>query len=143
MAVRGRRVLVGGVALQADAVASRAQLHAVRLVAVAAGDAGREHPALLERAVVVDLVEHLPVGMIEPAREGGDHMRVREPAARYPILGETSAPRVTQAAGLDLLADERRREVALRLAGRGLAAPDDIAPLVEANGEPHLRIVAP
>ena len=63
--MRCGRVFVGRVALQADAVAGRAQLGAMRLVAIAAGDAGREHLALLERAVVVDLVEHLPVGMIE------------------------------------------------------------------------------
>ena len=54
--MRRGRVLVGRVALQADAVARKPQLGAVRLVAVAAGDAGREHLALLERAVVVDLV---------------------------------------------------------------------------------------
>ena len=65
--MRRGRVLVGRMALQADAVARKPQLGAVRLVAVAAGDAGREHLALLERAVVVDLVEHLPVGMVEPA----------------------------------------------------------------------------
>ena len=57
------RIFVGGVALQADAVTRRTKLCAVRLVAVAAGDAGREHLALLERAVVVDLVQHLAVGM--------------------------------------------------------------------------------
>src|SRR5262245_43332294 len=69
-------------------------------------------------------------------------MRVGERTARHPVLGETPAPRVAQAAGLDLLAHERRREVALRLAGRRFAAPDDIAPLVEPDGEPHLRVVA-
>src|SRR5262245_56572282 len=80
--------------------------------------------------------------MIEPAREHRDDMRVGERTARYPVLGETSAARVAQAAGLDLLADERRREVALRVAGRRVAAPHDIAALVEADGEPHLRVVA-
>src|SRR5262245_63625279 len=69
-------------------------------------------------------------------------MRVREPAARHPVLGKTPASRVAEAAGLHLLADERRREIALRLAGRRVVAPHDIAPLVEANGEPHLRVVA-
>jgi hypothetical protein len=48
----------------------------MRLMAVAAGDACREHLALLERTVVENLVEHLPVGMIEPARERRDPMRV-------------------------------------------------------------------
>src|SRR5262245_35503778 len=69
-------------------------------------------------------------------------MRVREPAARHPVLGKIPASRVAEAAGLDVLAAERRRDFALRLAGRRFAAPDDIAPLVEPDGEPHLRIVA-
>ena len=44
-------------------------------MAVAAGDAGGEHLALLERTVIVDLIEHLAVGVVEPcaqsARRGG------------------------------------------------------------------------
>ena len=65
--MRDGRVFVGRVTLQTGAVAGEAQLGAMRIVAIAAGDAGREHLALLERAVIVDLVEHLPVGMIETA----------------------------------------------------------------------------
>ena len=106
--VRDRGILVGRVTLQADAVTGRAQLRAVRLVAIAAGDAGREHLALLERAVVVDLVQHLPVGMIEPARERRDDVRVGQRPARNPVLGEFAAARVAQAAGLDLLAHAAR-----------------------------------
>ena len=139
--VRVRGVLVGGVALQADAVAGRAQLGAVRLVAIAAGDAGREHLALLERAVIVDLVEHLPVGVIEPAPERRDHVGVGQRAARDPVLRERAAAGVAEAAGLDLLANERRREVARGVAGPRIDRPRDIAPLVEADGEPHARIV--
>jgi len=75
--MRGGRILVGRVTLQADAVPGRAKFRRVRLVAVAAGDAGREHFALAERAVVVDLVEHLSVGVIEPARERRDGVRFR------------------------------------------------------------------
>ena len=140
--VRDRGVFVGGVALQADAVAGRAKFRAVRLVAIAAGDAGREHLALLERAVVVDLVAHLPVGIIEPAGERRDHVGVREPAARHPVLGKFAAARVAQAAGLDLLANEGRREVALRVAGARIAAPHDIPALVESNEQPHFRVFA-
>jgi hypothetical protein len=44
----GHRIFGGGVTLQADSVGGSAELGAVRLVAVAAGDAGREHLALLE-----------------------------------------------------------------------------------------------
>src|SRR5512144_396557 len=94
--VPGRGIFVGGVTLQADAVTRRTKSCGVRLVTIAASDAGREHPALLERAVVVDLVQHLPVGTVEPARERRDGMRVREPPPRHPILGELAAARVPQ-----------------------------------------------
>jgi hypothetical protein len=63
--------------LEADAVAGRAKLRRVRLVTVAAGEAGREHLALLERAVIIDFVAHLSVGIVEPARERRDDVRVR------------------------------------------------------------------
>src|SRR3954451_1189743 len=74
--------LVGCMALQADAVARETERGAVWLMAVAAGDPRRKHLALLERAVVVDLVLHLPVGMVEPAAERRDAMCVRKPSAR-------------------------------------------------------------
>src|SRR4051812_15430909 len=97
-AMRRGGELVGRMALQADAVAREPQCGAVRLMAVAGGDARREHPALLERAVVIDLVEHLPIGVIEPAAKRRDPMRVREPLARNPILGERAPTRMTEAA---------------------------------------------
>jgi hypothetical protein len=102
--VRDRRILVGRVALQAGAVAGKLRLGAVRIMAIAAGDAGREHLALLERSVIVDLVAHLPVRMIEPARQRRDDVRISEPPAGHPFLGELAAARVAQPAGLDLLA---------------------------------------
>src|SRR6516225_890576 len=77
MVVRCGRILVGGMALKADAVAGRAKFRGMRLVAVAASDAGREHLALLERAVVVNLVQHLAIGVIEPAGQRGDDVGVR------------------------------------------------------------------
>ena len=128
--------------LQANAVTGRAQRRAVRLVAVAAGDAGRKHPALLERAVVVDLVAHLPVGVIVPARERRDHVRVGKPPAWNPVLGESGASRVAEAAGLDLLAQQRRREVARRIARARTDRPGDVAPLGEPDQQPHVRVFA-
>jgi threonine dehydrogenase-like Zn-dependent dehydrogenase len=80
------RIFVRRVALQANAVARELQLRTVRVVAVAAGDAPGEHLALLERAVVVDLVLHLPVGEIEAAAQRGYDMRVGQPSARNPVL---------------------------------------------------------
>src|SRR3954447_5770147 len=135
--MRRGRVLVGRMALQADAVARKPQAGAVRLVAVAAGDARREHLALLERTVVENLVEHLPVGMVEPAGERRDPMRVRQPSAGDPILRERATTRVTQPAGLHLLAQHRRGEGVGRVPYAGVDRPDTIPPLVEANQQAH------
>ena len=140
--VRDRRVLVGRMTLQANAVTGRAQLRAVRLVAIAAGDAGRKHPALLERAVIVDFVEHLPVGVIAPAGERRDPVRVGKPPAWNPVLGESGAARVAEAAGLDLLAQQRRREVARGIARARTDRPGDVAPLAEPNEQPLVRVFA-
>ena len=74
--MRCGRVFVGGVTLQAHAVAGRAKLRRVRLVAIPAGDAGREHLALLERTVIVDFIAHLSVGIVESTREWRDDVRV-------------------------------------------------------------------
>src|SRR5262249_27401062 len=137
----GRRVFFRRVTLHADAVAGRAQRRRVRLVAVAAGDAGREHLALLERAVIVDLVLHLAIGVIEPAREGRDQMRVRKPPPGNPVLGELAATRMAKSAGLDLLAQQRRGEVAGGVPRLWIASPDDIAPFVETNQQTLRRML--
>ena len=112
----------------------RAKLGAVRLVAIAAGDAGREHLALLERAVVVDLVEHLPVGMIEPAAERRDRVRVRQPPARQPILGELRrGGRGTARRSRPPCAASAGAVAARGVAGLRIDRPGDVAPLVEAD----------
>src|SRR5262249_8746299 len=135
------RVFLRRVTLHADAVAGGAQLRSVRLVAVAAGDAGREHLALLERAVIVDLVLHLAVGVIEPAREGRDQMGVRKPPPGNPVLGELAAAGLAKPAGLALLAQKRGREVAGSVSRLRVAPPDDIAPFVETNQQPLRRML--
>src|SRR5215472_14087031 len=117
-------ILVGGVALQADTVARRAKFGAVGLMAIAAGDAGREHLALLERAIIVDLIQHLPVGMVKATAERRDNMGVGQPLAGHPILGKLATSCMAPAAGFDLSADEGRREVTLRISGLGVEAPD-------------------
>jgi len=132
----GSRVFLRRVTLHADAVTGGARLRCVRLVAIAAGDAGSEHPALLERAVIVDLIAHLPVGLIEPAREQRDDVGVGERAAGHPILGKRAAARVTPAAGFDLLAHRGGREVAVGVAARSVDPPD-----TEANGKTLLRVI--
>src|SRR5262249_37864734 len=130
-----RRILARRMTLHTYAVAGRAQLAAVRLVAVAAGDAGRKHLTLFERAVIVDLlnVAHLPIGVVKPACKRRDRVGIRKPAAGNPILREFAAPGVAAAAGLDLLAQHRGREIALRIAGRGIKPPRNVATLVETS----------
>src|SRR5262249_3234068 len=87
----GARIRGGGVTLQAGAVGRGAKLAAVRLVAVAAADTGREHLALLERAVVVDLVLHLPVSVIKALAYWRDHVRLGQPSAWNPCFGGLAA----------------------------------------------------
>jgi hypothetical protein len=70
------------VALGAEVVSLRAELQPMRVVAVAAGNAGRVHPALAERPVLVDFVPDLPVRKVE----------VREDELRTMRLEEASSP---------------------------------------------------
>jgi hypothetical protein len=72
------RVLVRRVALQANTIAGNTKPCAVWLMAIAAGNACREHLALLEWGIVVRLfdVADLSVGMIDAARERRDRMGV-------------------------------------------------------------------
>src|SRR6266478_5010678 len=95
-------------ALQAHAVACNTEFGGMGLVAIAAGHAGREHLALLERAVIVDLVEHLPVGMIETAGERRNRVRVGQRSSGEPSLGKLAAPGVAQPAGLDFYTQRAR-----------------------------------
>ena len=135
MAMSGGGVLVGRVTLQTDAVTGCSQFVAVRIVAIAAGDARREHPALLERAVIVDFVLHLPVGVVETMAELRNGMGVRQPLTGRPSFRELAAPRMAQPAGLDLLPQDGRCDIALWIAGRRIVAPVGISSLIEAHGE--------
>src|SRR5262249_56712830 len=96
-------VLAGARPLRAAAVGGGPQLGAVRLMTIAAGDAGLEHPALLERAVIVNLVEHLPVRLIEALPQRRDSMGVGQRAARDPVLRKAPPERMAQTARVDLL----------------------------------------
>ncbi len=129
------------VALQADRIALQNRLAAVRVVAVAAGDAGREHPALLEGSVVVDLAQHLAVGLIEAPVQRRHDMRLRQPAAGLPVLRRAAAPRMAQPAGLDLLAQRPGRCAAVRVACRRVGRPGDVAPLVQQCQKPLHRVI--
>jgi hypothetical protein len=54
---------------------------------------------------------------------------------------ETAAPGVTESACLDLLASERRSEIALRVARARVMVPNDILALVEANQQAFRPII--
>jgi len=69
-------VLVGGMTIQTNAVTGSAQLSAVGVVAIAAGHARCEHLALLEGAVIVNLVAHLPIRIVKAASERRHNVRV-------------------------------------------------------------------
>src|SRR5262245_21099703 len=142
MAVFDGLVLVGRMTLQAHAVTRSAQLGAVRLVAITAGDAGRKHLALLERTVIVDFIEHLSVRLVESPGECGDVVGFGKPAAWNPVLGKCPAARVTEAAGLDFLAQRLRPEVARSVAGLRVDKPSDVAPFIELHEQSHARVVA-
>ena len=100
----------------------------------------RQHLALLERAVVVDLVEHLTVGMIEPAGKWRDEMRVGQRLSGNPILGKFRAARVAKAAGLDLLAEHRRRIVTRSIAGFRIDRPGNVAAFIKPNEQTLVAI---
>src|SRR5262245_22172811 len=136
-----RRILGGGVTLRTDAVGRSAELAGMRLVTVAAGDTGREHLALLERAVVVDLVPHLPVCVIKALAYWRDHMRLGQPSARTPCFGELATASMAETAGLDLRPQSARRAAANSIAGRGSYRPGRITSFGQALGETHGRIV--
>src|SRR5262249_22348470 len=106
-------------------------------------DAGSEHPALFERKVVVGLlhVPHLSVGGQETVRQRRHDVRIGEPAAGNPILGDFATPRMAAAAGLDLLAPHSRRDAAVRLAAARVLRPGDPLTLVEARQQSLGRIL--
>jgi hypothetical protein len=132
MIMRGTSVGIG-VALQADLVARELQLGTVRIVTIAAGDAGRVHPALLERAVIIDLIEHLPVRLVESLCQRRDEMRVGKRPSGHPIFGDQPATRVAEPAGLDLLAHARGRNAPNGKAGLCIVTPGHAGPLVESH----------
>ena len=139
--MRARLVLRGLVTLRAHRVAFGAQFLAVRIVAVGAGHALGEHPALQERAVVEDLVLHLAVDAVEAGLEQRQPEAVGEGLAGMDVVGHLRAPGMAARAGLDLgdLARGRRRHARPR---RRIGAPGDAAASRKARGRPRPGIAA-
>ena len=74
-----RRVEPGRqMALGADLVAGCAQLQAMRIMAVGAGHASLEHPALQEGAILVVLLLDLPIGKVDAGAEQAWHRAIEE-----------------------------------------------------------------
>ena len=96
-------------ALAANSVAGELQLSGMRIVAIRAGDACREHLALQERGVIIDLVTLLAVRIIKARSEGGGPEGVEEFSDFGRIGCELLAPRMTARADLDLLGGGARR----------------------------------
>src|SRR5262249_8924205 len=125
-------IRLGGVALSADTILGKAKLGAMRLMAITAGYAGGKHLALLERAIVVDLIKHLAVGLIDAATDRRNGMRLRQPSTRQPVLGELSTPSMTKAAGLRLFAQGEGQFATRGIAGLCLHRPGNVATFIEA-----------
>ena len=139
--MRGGAVLRLLVTLVADAVALRPQLERMRLVAVAAADALREHLALAERGVVVDLVQHLAVGLEQAGLEEARHVRLEELLPGAPAFGDLGAAGMADAAGLELLGAGPRR-AADGVAGGGVDGPMDALRARRSGREPVIAALA-
>src|SRR5450432_45533 len=131
------------VTLETGTVAGEPQFRAVGIVAIAAGNAGGEHLALLERAVIVGLlgVQHLSVGLIETPGDRQNHVGIGQRLSGSPAFRKFTAPGVTEAAGFHLGTQRARRAAASDIAGFGIGYPNRIAPLGKSLGQSHGRVV--
>src|SRR5215469_8107638 len=137
----GRCRILFRMALQAEPIAGHAQLGAMWLVTVAACHASGKHLALLERTIIIHLVEHLTVDLIKPTRQQRHCVCVGEPMARNPIFREFAAARVAQPACLHFLAEHSRRYAALGLTRDWISVPGHTVALGEAHQQAHVFIV--
>src|SRR5262245_57846464 len=124
----------------AEGVACRAQLSAVRIMAVAAGDAVRVHFALQERTPVVDLASLLTVGVIQRIREQCRTVVVEQWLARLVAVRDLATQPVTLRADTDLTFGQARLRAAGVASGND-RHPRNTSPFVEANRQP-LVVVA-
>ncbi len=126
------REALGLMARGAHVVVGDLHLCRVGVVAVGARDAPRVHPALQERAPVVDLVLHLPVRVVQPLLEQRRVMRLAKELAGQVVLGEQASSRV--AAGTHLVLDpELRRLLRDGDAPLHVHLPAAVPPFVEAH----------
>src|SRR6476659_6072010 len=134
--VVGRCIVFGAqMARSAERISLGAQLATVRVVAVAAGDAVRVHPALQERAPDVDFVALLAVGVIERPPEQRRAIVIEERLTRRVTFENLAAARVALRTHLNFsLAGARTRSD--RLAIRAGSSPGHAAPFIQADRQP-------
>ena len=126
------------VATHAHRVAGGAQLAAVRLMAVTAGDACRVHAALQERRVVVDLVAHLPVHVVQPRLQQGGPEGIEQGVPGAVLVAELAAACMATGADFELLAPAAWR-TARGGAGGCVGLPDHADALVQLRGQAKAR----
>ena len=102
----------------------------MRVVTIAARDAGDEHLALAERRVVKDLIEALAVSFEQTRLQQARQVRVQQRAPRPPRLGDLGAAGMAHPAGLQFLRRRARRR-ATGTAGGGIDHPVNAVALVE------------
>ncbi len=135
-----RLELLDRVAGGADPVPRSRDLHVVRVVAIGAGDAVGEHPALQERLVLVHLVLDLAVGVVKTWLEKDRPVRVRERLSIHVVGRDDRPARVAPAAHLDL-GPGLARHAAFGEAGFRVDDPGGLLGLAQDEGEPLVRIV--
>ena len=95
-----RIILLRGMTLHAKVVAAGTKRGTVRLVTIAAGHAGMEHPALDKGAVFVVLLFYLAVGEVVVFIEQRDAIVVAYCLAMHIVFVNLAAPRVASRAHL-------------------------------------------
>src|SRR4029077_8313163 len=133
--VRCRVVFTRQVTRSAEGIAFDAELSAMRVVAVAAGDTIRIHFALQERTPVIDLAALLAVGVIKRICQQRRTIVIKKRPAGFVALCDLAAPRVTLRADFDLALGCTRLR-AHRIAGRRVLSPRDATPLIETCPQP-------
>ncbi len=130
MTVCDALVFRGHVALEANALAWRAECRAMRIVTITTGYSRREHLALFERQIIIGFLlnAYLSIGKKEKAIESRDLMRIGKRLSWGPIFREHVASRVAKAAGFDLLAQGSGRSASLRQSGFLVLPPCDSRP---------------
>ncbi len=140
--MRRRLVLLGRVTAETDLPPGRAELEAVRVMAVGARHAPMEHLALEKRAVLVHLVPDLPIGVVEAILENRHPVGVAQRPAVHVLVRELAAPRVASSAHLDLAPCAARRR-SLRIARLCADRPRDPLAFVQRDAEPLRPAVEP